>query len=116
MSIVIPEGGKKGNFAVYCYRAIHDGWVYVYRQDRGKAGFGMGELSPIHWLIVLVVVVLLFGGRRIPEVMRGLGEGVKSFKEGMREEPRPAQSSTVNPPAASAPPVATSTPENKIAH
>jgi sec-independent protein translocase protein TatA len=44
----------------------------------------MGELSPIHWLIVLAIIVLLFGGRRIPEVMRGLGEGIRSFKEGVR--------------------------------
>jgi len=38
---------------------------------------------PIHWLIVLVVVLILFGGRKIPELMRGLGEGVRGFKEGM---------------------------------
>ena len=44
----------------------------------------MGEFSPIHWLIVLAVIVILFGGRRIPEVMRGMGEGIRSFKEGMR--------------------------------
>ena len=48
----------------------------------------MGELSPIHWLIVLAIIVLLFGGKKIPEVMRGLGEGIRSFKEGMRgDEP-----------------------------
>jgi sec-independent protein translocase protein TatA len=35
----------------------------------------MGEFSPIHWLIVLAIIVLLFGGKKIPEVMRGLGEG-----------------------------------------
>jgi sec-independent protein translocase protein TatA len=39
--------------------------------------------SPIHWVIVAVVVLILFGGRKIPEVMRGLGEGIRSFKEGM---------------------------------
>ena len=44
----------------------------------------MGELSPFHWLVVLVIIVVLFGGRRIPEVMRGLGEGVRSFREGMQ--------------------------------
>jgi sec-independent protein translocase protein TatA len=43
----------------------------------------MGELSPIHWLIVLAIIVLLFGGKKIPEVMRGLGEGIRSFREGM---------------------------------
>lgn len=43
----------------------------------------MGEFSIFHWLIVLAVVLIFFGGRRIPEVMRGLGEGIRSFKEGM---------------------------------
>jgi sec-independent protein translocase protein TatA len=54
----------------------------------------MGEFSVFHWLVVLVVIVLFFGGRRIHEVMRGLGEGVRSFKEGMREDPTPTQSAT----------------------
>jgi sec-independent protein translocase protein TatA len=43
----------------------------------------MGEFSVFHWLIVLAIVLIFFGGRRIPEVMRGLGEGIRSFKEGM---------------------------------
>ncbi len=38
---------------------------------------------PMHWLIILVVVLILFGGRKIPELMRGLGEGVRGFREGM---------------------------------
>ncbi|MDO4827342.1 MAG: twin-arginine translocase TatA/TatE family subunit [Bacteroidia bacterium] len=39
------------------------------------------------WEIVLIVLVilLLFGGKKIPELMRGLGKGVKSFKQGMNE-------------------------------
>ena len=43
----------------------------------------MGEFSIFHWLIVLAVVLIFFGGRRIPEVMKGLGEGIRSFKDGM---------------------------------
>ena len=43
--------------------------------------------SPWHWLVVLFIVLIFFGGRRIPEVMRGLGEGVRSFKEGMQGAP-----------------------------
>jgi sec-independent protein translocase protein TatA len=43
----------------------------------------MGEFSIFHWLIVLAIVLIFFGGRRIPEVMRGLGEGIRSFKDGM---------------------------------
>ncbi len=56
----------------------------------------MGEFSPIHWLIVLAIVVLLFGGRKIPEVMRGLGQGIRSFKEGLRGNEPPAEN---KPPA-----------------
>jgi sec-independent protein translocase protein TatA len=40
--------------------------------------------SPIHLLIVAIVVLVLFGGRKIPEVMKGLGQGVREFKDGMR--------------------------------
>lgn len=36
-------------------------------------------------LLIALVVLLLFGGSKIPELMRGLGKGVKSFKEGMKE-------------------------------
>ncbi|MGA2482580.1 MAG: twin-arginine translocase TatA/TatE family subunit [Candidatus Acidiferrales bacterium] len=39
--------------------------------------------SPMDWLIVLLIVLIFFGGRRIPEVMRGLGEGIRSFKDGV---------------------------------
>ena len=51
---------------------------------------------PMHWLIILVVVLILFGGRKIPELMRGLGEGVRGFKEGMQGA---QHSSTTTPPA-----------------
>ncbi len=40
--------------------------------------FGTGEI-----LLIALVVLLLFGGKKIPELMRGLGKGVKSFKDGM---------------------------------
>ena len=43
-------------------------------------GLGASEL-----LLIALVVLLLFGGAKIPELMRGLGKGVKSFKEGMKE-------------------------------
>jgi sec-independent protein translocase protein TatA len=57
----------------------------------------MGELSPIHWLIVLAIILLLFGGRKIPELARGLGEGIRSFKEGMSGAAHPT---TTPPPTA----------------
>ncbi len=40
------------------------------------------------WLIILVIVLLLFGGKKIPELMRGLGKGVKSFKDGVEDAKR----------------------------
>ncbi len=41
---------------------------------------GMGEI-----VIIAIIILLLFGGKKIPELMKGLGKGVKSFKEGMNE-------------------------------
>lgn len=37
------------------------------------------------WIIILVVVLLLFGGKKIPELMKGIGKGVKGFKEGLKD-------------------------------
>ncbi len=56
--------------------------------------------SPIHWVIVAVVVLILFGGRKIPEVMRGLGEGIRSFKEGMSGASQTPAPPAQTPPAA----------------
>jgi sec-independent protein translocase protein TatA len=61
----------------------------------------MGEFSPIHWLIVLAVILLLFGGRKIPELAKGLGEGIRNFKDGMA-----GTSHTPPPPPVAQPPVA----------
>ena len=43
-------------------------------------GLGFQEI-----LIIALIVLLLFGGKKIPELMKGLGKGVKSFKDGMKE-------------------------------
>lgn len=43
-------------------------------------GIGMQEV-----LVIALIVLLLFGGKKIPELMKGLGKGVKSFKDGMKE-------------------------------
>ena len=43
-------------------------------------GLGMQEI-----LVIALIILQLFGGKKIPELMKGLGKGVKSFKEGMNE-------------------------------
>lgn len=43
-------------------------------------GLGMQEI-----LVIALIVLLLFGGKKIPELMKGLGKGVRSFKDGMKE-------------------------------
>ena len=41
----------------------------------------MGKFGPTEILLILAIVVLFFGGKKIPELMRGLGQGVKEFKD-----------------------------------
>lgn len=45
----------------------------------------LGNLRGSEWIIIGLIVLLLFGGRKIPELMRGLGKGVHSFRKGMQE-------------------------------
>ena len=65
----------------------------------------MGPLGFNEILIILLIVLLLFGGRKIPELMRGLGRGIREFndaksnvrkeiEEGINEKERPSASST----------------------
>ncbi len=46
----------------------------------------MGSFGLTEILIILFIVILLFGGRKIPELAKGLGEGIKSFKKGLKSE------------------------------
>ena len=49
----------------------------------------MGNFGITEILIILVIVVLLFGGRKIPELMKGLGSGIKEFKKASMAEDEP---------------------------
>jgi sec-independent protein translocase protein TatA len=70
--------------------------------------------SPMHLLIIAVVILVLFGGRKIPEVMRGLGQGVREFKDGMRgDQPSQPVNPPANPPATNPPPSTSTTEEKK---
>ena len=77
----------------------------------------MGSLSPWHWAIIAIVVVVLFGAKKLPDAARSLGKSMRIFKSEMREmqsenkaespavetntaSPTPVQSQRVDPAAA----------------
>ena len=51
-----------------------------------SASIFFGAISPQQVLLIFIIVLLLFGGRKIPELMRGLGSGIKEFKKATKEE------------------------------
>jgi sec-independent protein translocase protein TatA len=78
----------------------------------------VGSLSPWHWAILAVVVILLFGAKKLPDAARSLGKSMRIFKSELREmqtenkaqapsietpavNPQPVQSQRVDPPPAS---------------
>ena len=46
----------------------------------------LGEVGPMQIILVLAIILLLFGGKKIPELMKGLGSGVKEFKNAAKED------------------------------
>lgn len=54
------------------------------------ASIFMGMIGPWQIALLVVVVLLLFGGRKIPELMRGLGGGIKEFKDAVKEDDKSA--------------------------
>jgi sec-independent protein translocase protein TatA len=52
------------------------------------------NLGPTELIIILVILLVLFGGAKLPELARGLGQGIRNFKEASREEPPPPDSSS----------------------
>lgn len=46
----------------------------------------LGFVGPWQIAVILLIVVLLFGGKKIPELMKGLGSGIKEFKDATKEE------------------------------
>ncbi len=45
----------------------------------------LGFIGPWQIALIVVIVLLLFGGKKIPQLMRGMGSGIKEFKDGMKE-------------------------------
>ena len=55
------------------------------------------SLSWQHILIVAIVLLLLFGGKKIPELMRGVGSGIKEFKDAVKEDEKKPAAKSQNP-------------------
>ena len=51
-----------------------------------SASIFLGMPGPTSMIIIVVAILLLFGGKKIPELMRGLGSGIKEFKDASKEE------------------------------
>ena len=47
--------------------------------------YPLGIVGPMEIVLIALVILLIFGGKKIPELMKGLGKGVKSFKDGMND-------------------------------
>ena len=62
----------------------------------------MGFGSIWHWVIVLIVVLVLFGRGRVSEIMGDFGKGIKSFKQGLNEDDKPASPPPAQLPASDA--------------
>ena len=45
----------------------------------------MGRLGPTEIILIVAVILLMFGGKKIPELMKGVGRGIREFKEGVKE-------------------------------
>ena len=69
----------------------------------------MGSLSPLHWMLVLLVVVLLFGTGRISGVMGDFAKGLKSFKKHMAEDDDASMEASAERPTTISAPAGTTT-------
>jgi sec-independent protein translocase protein TatA len=57
----------------------------------------MGEFSPLHWLLVIAIFLLLFGTSKFASLGKGLGEGIRNFKASMKEPEEEAKDKDVKP-------------------
>jgi sec-independent protein translocase protein TatA len=63
-------------------------------------GFTVLALSMEHMIVILLIVLLLFGGKKIPELMRGLGKGIREFKDAKDNVRKEIENSINEEPAA----------------
>ena len=59
----------------------------------------MGSLSPWHWAIIAILVVVLFGAKKLPDAARSLGKSMRIFKSEMREMQNDSKSDAIDSPA-----------------
>jgi sec-independent protein translocase protein TatA len=55
---------------------------------------GEGLFQPMHLLLILVIALLLFGPKRLPEIGKGIGDGIRALKEGMKDQNAKADTKT----------------------
>ncbi len=48
-----------------------------------------GLFQPTHLLVILILCLIIFGPKKLPELGKGLGEGIRGFRDGMKEQPKP---------------------------
>jgi sec-independent protein translocase protein TatA len=76
--------------------------------ESGARRIKMGDLfQPTHLMVIAIVLLVLFGAKRLPELGKGLGEGLKGFKEGLKGVTEPTPSVQNQQAATPAPPPAT---------
>ncbi|WP_018675333.1 twin-arginine translocase TatA/TatE family subunit [Riemerella columbina] len=56
----------------------------------------LGAVGPWQIALIVVILLLLFGGKKIPELMRGMGSGIKEFKDAVKEDEKKEEDKTVN--------------------
>jgi sec-independent protein translocase protein TatA len=72
----------------------------------------MGSFSLMHWMIVLLIVLLLFGAGKLPRVMGDFAKGIKAFKAGMKDE----DDESLTPPKQQVPPPSSTASAEPAAH
>ena len=65
---------------------MHYPYLCILENNSMNLSVLLGIVGPQQLIIILVVVLLLFGGRKIPELMRGLGGGIKEFKKAVKDD------------------------------
>ena len=56
-----------------------------------------GLFQPMHLLVIFFIALLVFGPKKLPELGKGIGEGIRSLKEGMKDTPPPAPAEPAKP-------------------